>query len=129
MVVERVCGMAEIVAELRQSRRTGIPVRDAVGWRMVDIVVTRRARCIQQHRIDGVATANLVQLGIRARGDPLELLGTSEHDPGKTARPGSKRGVALLRAGAAIATVVNIEDALVRNSAPCVVSISAVTVV
>src|SRR5678809_123888 len=110
MVVERVCGMAEIVAELRQSRRTGIPVRDAVGWRMVDIVVTRRARCIQQHRI-------------RARGDPLELLGTSEHDPGKTARPGSKRGVALLRAGAAIATVVNIEDALVRNSAPCVVSI------
>src|SRR4029077_16194395 len=60
--------------------------------------------------------------------EELELFGKTAHGPGETARPGAEGRVALLRTGAAVVAIVDVEDALVRGAAAYVVGIAAFAV-
>src|SRR5207247_10338686 len=57
--------------------------------------------------------------------DGLELLGKSEHRPRQPAGPRAEWRVSLLRARAAVAAAGDVEEALVRDTAPHIESIAA----
>src|SRR5471030_103534 len=105
---------------MRQTGSAGIPIRNAIGRRVLDVEIASGARRLLHHR-DGFPLAGQ---GI----EEFQLLGETAHGPGQPARPGAEGGVALLRVGAAVIAVVGIEDALVGHTAADVVAVAAFAV-
>ena len=62
VVVERIGGAVEVVAELREAGGAGVPVGNAVGRRVRDVEVAGRPGGFQERRLDRVAAADRVEL-------------------------------------------------------------------
>src|SRR5215472_5506833 len=102
MRVVGVGGGSAPVAEAGQVRGAGVPIRDAVGWRVLEVEVAGGA---------GGALHDAAGLVLAFEGiEQLELFGEAAHGPGEAARPGAERRVALLRVGAAVVAVVDVEN-------------------
>jgi len=59
----------------------------------------------------------------------LQLLGETADGPRQAARPGGEGRVTLLRIGAAVVAVVDVEDALVRHPAADVIGVAPLAVI
>src|ERR1039458_4230099 len=100
--------------------RPGIPVRNAIRRRVREVEIASGAGGLF-HDGDG--------LFVQGQGvEELQLFGEAAHGPGEPARPGAERRVALLRIGAAVIAIVDVEDALVRGASAYVVGIAAFAV-
>ena len=112
-----------------EVRCAGVPRRHAVRARVLDVEVGRGGGGFEQHRLGGLASAERLQITFRNHFEELQLFRIAAQRPGQPARPGAERRVALLRTGAAIRAVVDVEDALLRRAAPQVVSVAALPIV
>src|SRR5262245_32501313 len=68
------------------------------------------------------------ELGVVCLFEELQLLGKAENGPGQAAGPGAEGGITLLRIGTAILATVDVEEGLVRDAAPRIVSVPPVTI-
>src|ERR1035438_8464245 len=103
-----------------QAGRPRIPVWDAIRRRVREVEIAGGPGGFF-HDGDG--------LFVPGQGvEEFQLFGEAAHGPGEAARPGAERRVALLRIGAAIVAIVDVEDALVRDAPAYVVGIAAFAV-
>src|SRR6478672_8577753 len=90
-IVERIRWTIAPGAERRQSRGAGVPVRNAVSGRDVDVVIAGRPRRTEHHGFHGSAPARSLQRIVRDDLEKLYFLSEAEHRPGEASRPRRER--------------------------------------
>src|SRR5436309_15760858 len=118
--------------------RAGVPHRNAIGARMLEIKI---GGCGSGPEKDGFSTGEgdkgpvlgaatrRIKKMMLQRSEKFQLLRVSKYGPRQTAHPGAESRVALLRVRAAIAAIIEIENAFVRRAAANIVSVAAFAVI
>ena len=128
-VVVRIGAFGQIVAEAMDIRRPGVPGRDAVHAAVLEIKIGGGTGRLEHHRGQFSSATKRLERRVLQRHEKLELLRISAKRPGQTTRPCTERRVTLLRIRAAVTTVVQVKNTLVRRAPTNVVMIPAFTVV
>ena len=120
VVIERIRRRGAPVAGGGQAGRAGVPVGNAVGGAVGEVELAgRRDRGPHpRYRLRVARQSRDAGLGHRLRrqrGEVLQHLRAAENGPCQTARPGRERRISLLRGGAAVAAVVDVEQRLVGH--------------
>ena len=131
MIVERIGRTRGPVAERRQPRRTGIPVRHAVrGGAVLDVEVAGGAGGFEHpgrrspHGPPAPASSSFGRVATNS-----SCSAKPSHGPRQAAGPGRKRRIALLAVRSPVAAVGDVEEALVGRAAAHVVGVAAMPVV
>jgi len=127
--VERFCRAVQVVAQVGKAWGAGIPVRNAVGRRFVEIEVGGDAGDFEVAVEDFLFSSEILEFGFGQKLEEFVLLGETAENPGMTAGPGREGGVALLSGGATVGSVRDIEDRFMRDPTRNVVRVAALTVI
>ena len=108
--IERIGGAVEVIAEMDEARGASIPVGNAVGGSFAKVEVGGDASDFEVAIEDLLFPPKVFEFGFGEKLKKFVLFGETAEEPGVTAGPGGKGGVALLGGGAAVSAVGYVED-------------------
>jgi len=129
MFIERIGGAVEVIAEMDEARGASIPVRNAVGGSFPKVEVGGDAGDFEIAIEDLLFPSKFFEFGFREKIKKFVLFRETAEEPGVTAGPGGKGGVALLGGRAAVGAVGDIKNGFMNNATWNVVSVATFTVV
>ena len=129
MFIERIGRAVEIIAEMDEARGASIPVRNAVGGSFAKVEVGGDAGDFEVAIEDLLFPSKVFEFGFGKKLKKFVLFGETAEEPGVTAGPGSKGGVALLGGGAAVGAVGYIKNGFMNDTAWNVVGVATFAVV
>ena len=108
--IERIGGAVEVIAEMDEARGASIPIRNAVGGSFAKVEVGGDAGDFEVAIEDLLFPSKVFELGFGEKLKEFVLFGETAEEPGVTAGPSGKGGVALLGRGATVSAVGYVED-------------------
>jgi hypothetical protein len=108
--IERISGAVEVIPEMDEARGASIPVRNAVGGSFAKVEVGGDAGDFEIAIEDLLFPSKVFEFGFGEKLKKFVLFGETAEEPGVTAGPGGKGGVALLGGGATVGAVGYVED-------------------
>lgn len=129
MLIERIGGAVEVIAEMDEARGARIPVGNTVGGSFAKVEVGRDASDFEVAIENLLFSSKVFEFGFGEKLKEFVLFGETAEEPSVTAGPGGEGGVALLGRGAAVGAVGHIKNGFMDDTAGNVVGVATFAVV
>jgi hypothetical protein len=127
--IERIGGAVEVIAEMDEARGASIPVGNTVGGSFAKVKVGRDAGDFEVAIEDLLFPSKVFEFGFGEKLKKFVLFRETAEEPGVTAGPSGKGGVALLGRGATVGAVGDIKNGFMDDTAWNVVGVATFAVV
>ena len=127
--IEGIGGAVEVIAKMDEARGASIPVWNTVSGSFAKVEVGGDAGDFEVAIEDLLFSSKIFEFGFGEKLKKFVLFGETAEEPGVTAGPGGKGGVALLGGGATVGAVGDIKNGFMDDTAWNVVGVATFAVV